>query len=129
MEAAVWSDVTVTPETRIGPRCPHFDECFATRARRAADGADLVLVNHHLYFADLALKANGARLLPEHDAVIFDEAHQLEDVATEHFAARISSMRVGLLVRDAHGALANAPLFEGMGAASVIADVEGAAIA
>ncbi|HTM57960.1 MAG TPA: ATP-dependent DNA helicase [Candidatus Udaeobacter sp.] len=121
--APVWSDVTVTPETRIGPRCPHFETCFATRARRAAESADLVLVNHHLYFADVALKATGARLLPEHDAVVFDEAHQLEDVATEHFAARISSMRFGLLVRDVLGAMSG-PLFDG----GVVGDVERAAV-
>jgi ATP-dependent DNA helicase DinG len=128
--AAIWNDVTVTPETRIGPRCPHFETCFATKARRAAEGADLVLVNHHLYFADLALRAvsPGARILPDHDAVIFDEAHQLEDVATEHFAARVSSARVALLVRDARVALANAPLFDGM-RDGAIASVERASIA
>lgn len=102
-DAAVWAEVTTTPETRIGPRCPHFERCFVTGARRAADKADLVLVNHHLYFADLALRTAypGARVLPDHDAVIFDEAHQLEDVATEHFGVRLTTTRVGGLVRDA----------------------------
>jgi ATP-dependent DNA helicase DinG len=123
-DAPVWNDLTVTPETRIGPRCPYFDDCFATRARRAAESADLILVNHHLYFADLSLRATrpGARVLPDHDAVIFDEAHQLEDVATEHFAARISSARIGQLVRDARIALL--PLFAGVDAERVVADVE-----
>ena len=93
----IWAEVTVTPDTRIGPRCPYFERCFVTGARRAAADADLVLVNHHLYFADLALRANhpGAKVLPDHDAVIFDEAHQLEDVATEHFGARVSTVRIG----------------------------------
>ncbi|MCA9680265.1 MAG: ATP-dependent DNA helicase, partial [Myxococcales bacterium] len=95
-DAALWADVTTTPDTRLGPRCPHFESCFVTLARRRAEKADLVLVNHHLYFADLALRTAypGARVLPEHDAVIFDEAHQLEDVVTEHFGARVSTARV-----------------------------------
>ena len=102
-DAPIWAELTTTPETRIGPRCPHFERCYVTGARRAADKADLVLVNHHLYFADLALRSAypGARVLPDHDAVIFDEAHQLEDVATEHFGVRLSTSRIGGLVRDA----------------------------
>jgi ATP-dependent DNA helicase DinG len=114
----VWAEITVTPDTRIGARCPYFERCFVTGARRAAADADLVLVNHHLYFSDLALRANhpGARVLPAHDAVIFDEAHQLEDVATEHFGARVSTVRVGQLVRDAHAALAQIDLFAGRAA-------------
>ena len=113
--APVWNEVTTTPDARIGHRCPHFERCFVTVARRAADKADLVLVNHHLYFSDLALRAAhpGARILPEHQAVVFDEAHQLEEVATEHFAARISTVRVGELLRDARLALANVDLFAG----------------
>jgi ATP-dependent DNA helicase DinG len=114
----VWAEITVTPDTRIGPRCPYFERCFVTGARRAAADADLILVNHHLYFSDLALRANhpGAKVLPDHDAVIFDEAHQLEDVATEHFGARVSTTRVGQLVRDAHAALAHVDLFAGRAA-------------
>ena len=130
--APLWNDVTVTPETRIGPRCPHFEECFATRARRAAERADLILVNHHLYFADLVLRTagRGARILPDHDAVIFDEAHQLEDVATEHFGARISTQRIGLLVRDARIALASAPLFSGLRTVDgLVEDVDRAGVA
>jgi ATP-dependent DNA helicase DinG len=130
--APIWADVTVTPDTRIGPRCPHFESCFATRARRAAESADLILVNHHLYFSDLVLRhasagaGRAAKVLPAHDAVIFDEAHQLEDVATEHFGARISTVRVGQLLRDATTALSS--LF-GSPAASVIADVDRASVA
>src|SRR5262249_5143245 len=94
--APLWAEATTTPDARIGPRCPHFTRCFVTQARRLADQAQLVLVNHHLYLADRALRAGspGARILPDHDAVIFDEAHQLEDVATEHFAARVSTHRL-----------------------------------
>ncbi|MEZ4369026.1 MAG: ATP-dependent DNA helicase [Kofleriaceae bacterium] len=120
----VWAEITTTTETRVGPRCAYFERCFVTAARRAAERADLVLINHHLYFADLALRAAspGARVLPDHDAIIFDEAHQLEDIATEHFGARVSTARLAGLVRDAHAALGGT-LFDG-GAAELVLAVE-----
>ncbi len=125
-DATVWNEVTTTPDARVGPRCPHFERCFVTQARRLADSAQLVLVNHHLYFADRVLRsANpGARVLPDHDAVIFDEAHQLEDVATEHFGARVSTHALSTLVRDAHGALASMPLWTGRGTVDLLHAVE-----
>jgi len=125
--APVWAEVTTTPEARIGPRCPHFDRCFVTAARRAADRAELILVNHHLYFADLAVRASapGARVLPDHDAVVFDEAHQLEEVATEYFAIRVSSGALLGLVRDARLVLAG----DVSGAAPVISALERASAA
>ena len=128
--APIWGEVTTSPDARIGPRCPYFERCFITQARRAAERADLILVNHHLYFADRALRAAhpGARVLPEHDAVIFDEAHQLEDVATEHFGARISTHKLAMLVRDAHLALARMPLWTGRPADETIQIVERAGI-
>jgi len=97
-----WHELTATPDTRLGPRCPRFEGCFVTRARRAADRADLIVVNHHLYFADLSLRgaSPGARVLPDHDAVIFDEAHLLEDVMTEHFGFGVSTVRLALIRRD-----------------------------
>ncbi len=125
-DAPLWADVTTTPDARIGPRCPYFERCFITQARRMAENAQLILVNHHLYFADRALRAAhpGARVLPEHDAVIFDEAHQLEDVATEHFGARLSTHKLAELVRDAHLTLARMPLWTGRGSIDVISNVE-----
>jgi ATP-dependent DNA helicase DinG len=116
-DEAWWSEVTTTSETRLGPRCPYFTSCFVTQARRAAEKANLVLVNHHLYFADLAIRANGgtSRILPEHDAVIFDEAHQLEDVATEHFGVRFSSVQLGALLRDAQALIGKMALWTGGG--------------
>ncbi|HEY5920359.1 MAG TPA: ATP-dependent DNA helicase, partial [Kofleriaceae bacterium] len=124
--APLWTDVTTTPDARIGPRCPYFERCFVTQARRLAEKAELILVNHHLYFADRALRAAhpGAKVLPEHDAVIFDEAHQLEDVATEHFGARVSTHKLAQLVRDAHIALARMPLWTGRAATDTIDAVE-----
>jgi ATP-dependent DNA helicase DinG len=128
--APLWSEVTTTPDARIGPRCPYFERCFVTRARRQAEQAQLILVNHHLYFADRVLRAAspGARVLPEHDAVIFDEAHQLEDVATEHFGARASTPKLAELVRDAHLALASMPLWTGRAGSDVIQSVERAGL-
>ncbi len=114
-DAAVWSAVTNTPDTRIGPRCPYYEQCFVTRARRRAEKADLIVVNHHLFFADLALRSAypGARVLPEYEAVVFDEAHQLEDVMTDHFGVQFSTVRLVHLVRDARHAFASpsGPLF------------------
>jgi ATP-dependent DNA helicase DinG len=130
-DAPIWAEVTVTTDTRIGPRCPYFESCFVTQARRKAEKADLVLVNHHLYIADLALRAAapGARVLPEHDAVVFDEAHQLEDVVTEHFGARVSTVRLAQLVRDARLSLSGG-LFSGTESAeSLAATVDRASIA
>jgi len=141
--APLWSEVTTTPDARIGPRCPYFERCFVTQARRLAEKAELILVNHHLYFADRALRAahlsresgkarlapySGARVLPDHDAVIFDEAHQLEDVATEHFGARVSTHKLAQLVRDAHLALARMPLWTGRAADDTIQTVERAGL-
>jgi ATP-dependent DNA helicase DinG len=129
--APLWADATTTPDARIGPRCPHFDRCFVTQARRQAEHAQLVLVNHHLYFADRALRAGGtnARILPEHDAVIFDEAHQLEDVATDHFGARVSTPQLTELVRDALTGLAGLPLWTGRAAEDTVRTVERAGLA
>jgi ATP-dependent DNA helicase DinG len=97
-----------------------------TQARRLAERAQLILVNHHLYFADRALRAAhpGARVLPDHDAVIFDEAHQLEDVATEHFGARVSTHKLAELVRDAHLGFAGMPLWTGRASLDLIQHVE-----
>ncbi|MBA2540767.1 MAG: ATP-dependent DNA helicase, partial [Deltaproteobacteria bacterium] len=125
-DAPLWSEVTTTPDARIGPRCPYFERCFVTQARRMAEQAQLILVNHHLYFADRVLRSvhPGARVLPDHDAVVFDEAHQLEDVATEHFGARVSTHALASLIRDAHLALASMPLWTGRASVDVLQRVE-----
>jgi ATP-dependent DNA helicase DinG len=101
-DSAVWLDVQATPETRIGPRCTYFEKCFVTQMRRRAADAQLVIVNHHLYFADLALRSQWpeAQVLPPHEIVIFDEAHQIEDIATEFFGLHASTQRVFALSRD-----------------------------
>jgi ATP-dependent DNA helicase DinG len=105
-EDPIWPRVVSGSDTRIGARCEHYDECFATRVRRRAEGAQLVVVNHHLFFADLALRDTGfASVLPDYDAVIFDEAHQIEDTATLFFGSRLSTAMLERLARDARAAL------------------------
>ncbi|HEY0708850.1 MAG TPA: ATP-dependent DNA helicase, partial [Polyangia bacterium] len=80
-EAPIWREVTAAPELRLGKRCEYYERCFVTRMRQTAADAQVILTNHHLYFADLALKSNwpDAQVLPAHDVVIFDEAHQIEE--------------------------------------------------
>jgi ATP-dependent DNA helicase DinG len=109
-------EINSSSETRIGAGCAYFSECFVTRMRREAEAAQLVVVNHHLFFADLALRGpHPARVIPDYDAVIFDEAHQLEDIATDFFGMRVSRARVERLLGDAERALTAAgvgdPLF------------------
>jgi len=103
----IWGQVTSSPETRVGPRCAYYEECFVTDLRRRADQARLIVVNHHLFFADLALRGSrGMGVIPEYDAVIFDEAHQIEDVATNFFGVRISTSGIERLVADARRSFA-----------------------
>jgi ATP-dependent DNA helicase DinG len=105
-DAALWSLVLSGADTRVGARCRFHDQCFVTRARAEAEAAQIVVVNHHLFFADLALRSRGASVIPPYDAVIFDEAHQLADVMTEHFGLVVSAGRVDRLVRDADRTMA-----------------------
>ncbi|MGD8863341.1 MAG: ATP-dependent DNA helicase [Myxococcales bacterium] len=105
-DAPIWAEIGSGADTRIGPKCAHYDECFVTAMRKRAEQAQVVVVNHHLFFADLALRGpHGAGALPEYDAVVFDEAHLIEDVATDFFGVHVSTMRLQVLVRDATRAL------------------------
>ena len=97
----VWSRVTSTAESCLGAECAHFDACFVMRARRAAQEADLVVVNHHLLLADVALRRAGhGELLPEADAYVLDEAHQLPSVATRFFGTVVTARQLQELARD-----------------------------
>ena len=97
-----WREMQSSPETRVGPRCVHHDRCFVTTMRRQAASADIVVTNHHLFFADLALRTSWseAQVLPPYEAVIFDEAHQIEDIAGEFFGVHVSTSRLLSLARD-----------------------------
>jgi len=98
----IWPRITASSERRIGAGCEHFEHCYVTAMKREASRAQIVVVNHHLFFADLALRgAHPSSVLPDYDAVIFDEAHQLEEVATEHFGLSVSSARIVRLANDA----------------------------
>lgn len=96
-----WRHIDARSEICMGQKCPDFDPCFITRMRQRALDADIVIVNHHLFFADLALR-NGeyGQVLPDYSAVIFDEAHLIEDVAAEYFGAQVSNYQVEDLLRD-----------------------------
>lgn len=97
----VWSHATSTRDNCLGQECPDYKECFVMLARREAMAADLVVVNHHLFFADVMLRDEGmAELLPACNTVIFDEAHQLPEVATLFFGDSISTAQVLDLARD-----------------------------
>jgi len=128
----IWREVTSSTETRIGADCRYYDECFVTKMRKEAEQANLVVVNHHLFFADLALRAGRggdyASAIPAYDAVVFDEAHQLEDIATDFFGSRVSSARVDALVRDATRSLATAKLLVKPGGAAGSGDARVASL-
>lgn len=100
-ESPVWAMATSTRENCLGQDCPELARCFLFKARQAAQRADLVVVNHHLFCADLALRDEGVGdLLPTADALIFDEAHQLPEIATQFFGASVSSRRLLDFARD-----------------------------
>jgi ATP-dependent DNA helicase DinG len=114
---AGWPRLSTTRETCLGARCPLHEACFVTRLRARAEDSDIVVVNHALFFADLALRTsrgNGEGVLPRYEAVIFDEAHALEDAATEYFGVGVSSFRFEDLARDAQVALEPADERSGM---------------
>jgi ATP-dependent DNA helicase DinG len=99
---ALWAELSVGGDRCAGRRCPFIGSCYAEAARGRAAEAELVIANHALYFADLALRqrTDGGGVLPEHDAVVFDEAHRLEEAAAAWFGGRISLGRLRQLARD-----------------------------
>ena len=101
-DSSLWPRVTSTSDNCVGGDCPSFNDCFVVKARRAAQDADLLVINHHLLFADMALKEEGfGELLPGVDAVIVDEAHQIADVASQFFGMSLGSRQLTGLARDA----------------------------
>jgi ATP-dependent DNA helicase DinG len=125
--ALIWNLVTSTRDTCLGAECQYYQDCFVMKARKEAQQADVVVVNHHLFFADVALKDSGvAELLPSANTIIFDEAHQLPETATLFFGDTVSTSHVLELCRDvlAEG-LSHAR--DGADWAKVVAPVERAA--
>jgi ATP-dependent DNA helicase DinG len=108
----LWAKLDARTEACLGTSCPDWEQCFITRMRRQALDADIVIVNHHLFFADLNIKqqasnAPDAGILPEAAAVIFDEAHELEDIASNYFGVGLTNARFDELIRDIESMLRN----------------------
>ena len=108
--SALWHKLDARSDTCLGQKCSAWEKCFITEMHRRAMESDIIIVNHHLFFADLAIKqqaedAPDAGILPEVGAVIFDEAHELEDVAGSYFGISVSNARVEELCRDVEGSL------------------------
>src|SRR5262249_49085687 len=95
------SEAPATAETCLGTECPRYDDCFVTRMRQRAAASDLVIVNHHLLSADAAVRQNAfGEVIPSCSNAVLDEAHQLEEVATQYFGYSVSTYRLEELARD-----------------------------
>lgn len=101
-DLSFWGRINAKGDTCIGQKCPDFEPCFITRMRNRAEAADIVVVNHHLFFADLNVRGSQfGRVIPDYAAVIFDEAHLIEDIAADYFGLQVSNFQIDELVRDA----------------------------
>jgi len=125
----LWPKLDARTDRCIGSECQQFQRCFITEMRRRAAESDIIIVNHHLFCADLAIKAAADRapdagVLPDAGIVIFDEAHELEDVATDYFGVTVSNLRVEELLRDLENTLrrVEAPVVEVMPACASVRD-------
>lgn len=100
-DSPIWPYVTSTNDNCLGSDCPLYKDCFVVKARKKAMDADVVVVNHHLFLADLVVKEGGfGELIPEADVMIFDEAHQLPDIASQYFGQQLSSRQLQDLAKD-----------------------------
>ena len=100
-DSGLWPLVTSTAENCLGSSCPHYEECWVLKARRAAQEADVVVVNHHLLFADMAIRQGGfGEVLPGAEAFIVDEAHQAPETASRFFSSSLSARQIGDLLQD-----------------------------
>jgi ATP-dependent DNA helicase DinG len=105
-DAELWNRIDARSDLCTGQKCPEFQSCFITAMHRRAHEADLIIVNHHLFFADLAIRKDDfGSILPEYSAVVFDEAHEIEDVASEYFGREVSSYQFEELARDTEAML------------------------
>ncbi len=100
-DLSFWSRINAKGETCIGQKCPDYEPCFITRMRATAESADIIVVNHHLFFADLNVRGNQfGKVIPDYGAVIFDEAHLIEDIAADYFGFQVSNFQIDELARD-----------------------------
>ena len=114
--SALWHKLDARADTCLGQKCPEWERCFITEMRRRAAESDIIIVNHHLFFADLAIKleaenAPDAGVLPDCGVVIFDEAHELEEVAGNYFGISVSNLRMEELARDVEALLQRERLY------------------
>ncbi len=114
--SALWHKLDARADTCLGQKCKEYDRCFITEMRRRAAESDIIIVNHHLFFADLSIKleaegAPDAGVLPDCGAVIFDEAHELEEVAGNYFGVSVSNLRMDELARDVEHLLQREKLY------------------
>ncbi len=111
-----WNRVSAKSDTCIGQKCPSFEPCFITKMRVGAEAADIIVVNHHLFFADLNVRDNQfGKVIPDYAAVIFDEAHLIEDIAADYFGFQVSNFRIDELIRDA----GDLPITDAIAAAAI----------
>src|SRR3984957_14990228 len=102
--SGAWAKIDARSERCTGQKCPQFERCFITRMHQRAQESDIIIVNHHLLFADLAVKeGETAGIIPDYNAVIFDEAHEVEEVAGQYFGVSVSSYQFDELIRDVTG--------------------------
>src|SRR5579864_9167577 len=105
-DADLWNRIDARSDLCTGQKCPDFQRCFVTAMHQRAHEADLIIVNHHLFFADLAIRQDDfGSILPEYSAVVFDEAHEIEDVASDYFGRQVSSYQFEELARDVEAML------------------------
>ena len=105
-DSGIWQELAATADTCLGNECPQYQQCFVTRMRQRAAEADLVIVNHHLLCADAAVREQSyGEVIPDTQYLVLDEAHQLEDVATQYFGISLSNYRLEELVRDTERAV------------------------
>ncbi len=116
-DLAFWGEIAATSENCLGPECPRYDDCFVTRMRQRAAESDLVIVNHHLLCADAAVRQSAyGEVIPACSLTVIDEAHQLEDVATQYFGIQVSNYRLEDLVRDGERLMGTEALADAHGA-------------
>ncbi len=105
-QSELWTRMDARAEACTGKKCAQFERCFITKMHQRAAAADLIIVNHHLFFADLAVRQDDfGSIIPDYSAIIFDEAHELEDVASQYFGVQVSNYRLDELARDTENTL------------------------
>ena len=109
-DVAIWNEISATSENCIGSDCPDYDQCFITRMRQRASESDIVIVNHHLFCADAAVRQSAyGEVIPSCSYIVIDEAHQLEDVTTQYFGVVASNFRLETLIQDINRFLMSLP--------------------